>query len=209
METVEKKFRSLYVDVPIQVPSTVADFDANAKAEGRCLAEAINNVVYRGVLADFRDLLIHGREADEKAGVAAVEGLEAITGIARKTTKKTVGKREVEVWDETEGEYVARVIAARGWDKENPTELQNIADAVAKYLVFDASAAPATTKGPKKLPSDYLEAATRIITKGSWDKYSRFGLVQSGDTAKDAEALGWKIREEVLAKQRAATLAYE
>jgi hypothetical protein len=210
MET--KEFNSLFVKVPIQVPSTVTEFDDNAKRAGACLGEAINNVVYRSVLNDFRDLLIHGREASkpgETPVVEAVDGLETYTGISRKTEKKTVGKKEVEVYSETESEYIKRVCAAKAWDLDNPTELQQFATEIAKHLVFDASATVAAPKGPKKLPEDYLQAAQRILTKGNQAKYARFGITWTGETDKDAITLGWKIREEVLAEQRAKTAKYD
>jgi len=221
MQTVERKFRSVFCDVPIQVPSSVADYDALAGKEGACLASAIENVVYRGVLSDFRDLLIHGREAVEAkpaAGdqpaieaVEAVDGLEQLTGISRKTIKKTVGKKEVEVYDETEADYVRRIIAAKGWDQENPIELQQIADNIAKFLIFNPKEVERAARGPKKLPEDYKNAATRIIENNPAfkDKYARFNITWTEEKDKNIELLGWKIREEVLEEQRKKTAAYE
>ena len=208
------KYRSLFTDVPINCPSTVEEGDLNAKKAGAVLKGFIDNTVYRGVLNEFREWLIHGREAvaakDNKPAIEAIQGLEEITGVPMKTQSKVVGKKTVEVYDETDGEYIKRVAAVKGWDlDQEPNELQPYADIVAKFLVFDASVSESKPKGPVKLPADYLEAGLRIIDKGNQAKYGRFNIVWTNDRDKDATLLGWKIREEVLAKQREATKGYE
>lgn len=50
-----KTVKCVGVNYTISVPETAAEFDALAKREGACVEEAINNTIYRGTNADFRD----------------------------------------------------------------------------------------------------------------------------------------------------------
>lgn len=192
--TVTKKFRSLGCDLNVQVPSTVEAFDTSARKVGACLEEAINNVVYRGVLAEFRDSFCE--KVAEKTGIARR---------VKKTIKNTKGE-DVEVL-ENEGDFIAYVRVQKGWTEDNK-ELQSIADDVASSLLFDASATERKAPTPKKLPKDYVEAATRFFTNGTQEKWaSKFGLTLSGDQAKDIEAIGWKLKVDVEAQQKALLAA--
>lgn len=195
MQLVQQEVDTLGLTVPVMVPASVADFDSNAKREGACLKEAINNVIYRSWLADFRD--------------SFTTHVEEKTGIQRKTKTVKRGDKEVAIFDETEGDYMRRVRAEKGWTEDN-TQLQEWATEIAKTIDFDASATE-RKGGVKKLPTQYLEAAKRIITNKTTGNYARFGLTFSGDPAKlevEAAALGWKIREEVLAKEREMAKQY-
>lgn len=188
---VEQKFRSLGVEVSVQVPATVDEFDQNAKSVGACLREAVSNVVYRGVLAEFRD--------------AFCDAVEEKSGVERKrkdSGKKTEAGEVILIVDESEGEYLRRVRAEKGWTEDNSV-LQSIANEVATELVFDASATEPKERKPKKVPAKYLTAAQRIITNGTQSKYDRFGIVWTGDAAKDAETLAWKIKAEVEEAEKA------
>lgn len=212
----QQTFSSLGVDFKHDVPATVEEFDQNAKKAGQCLVEAIANVVYRNSLASFRDAMIYGLDAvkDAEGNVtrAKVPGLEEITGIKRLTKTQKRGDKEVQVPDESEMTYVKRVCAEKGWegtDDAADPNLQAIADAIAVHIKFDASAAARQPAGPKKLPEDYLNAAKRIYANGNQDKWAgKFGLTLTGDVEKDQVAMGWKIREVELKKQREATLQY-
>lgn len=178
----------------------------NAKRAGACLDEAINNVVYRGSLAEFRDVFLHGRAADADKGITALSGIEDITGIERKTKPvlkdgKPVVKDGVEasVYDETESDYFKRVVAEKGGEA---TQFQSVADEIAAAIAFDASArerkAPA---GPKKLAAKYVTTAKAILASGNFAKaQARFAQYSTpwpeftGDAEKDATALGWAIK---------------
>lgn len=216
---VEKIFSSLGVDFKHQVPASIEEFDLNAKKSNACLDEAINNVVYRNSLAEFRDAFIYGLPAltpDLEKGIttsrAKVAGLQEISGIPRKTKTEKRGDKEVQVPDESEATYVKRVAAEKGWegtdDAAHP-ELQAIADAIAPHILFDASATERKAAGPKKLPEDYLNAAKRIFANGNQEVWAKkFGLTLTGDAEKDTLTVGWKIREVELKKQRERTLEY-
>lgn len=116
----KQTFKSLGIEIALNVPENVDEFDLNAGGgttpkPGTCLAEAINNVVYRGSLADYRANFL--------------EALELLTGNERKT--EPTGKKvkvsvknadgstsEVEEdqlkFAETEAEYFNRIVAESG-----------------------------------------------------------------------------------------------
>lgn len=174
------------------VPATVEEFDQNAKKVGACLQEAVNNVIYRGVLADFR--------------ATFCEEVEKDTGIERKwkTVERGKDKKAVEVWDETEGDYITRVIATKGWT-EDRTSLQAIADRVAPTIIFDASVTEAKERGPKKLPEAYKTAAERIFTNGNEAKWAeKLKLTFGPEKDKNVELLGWAIKRVEDEKRKAA-----
>lgn len=201
-----QQFKTLGLPVNLSVPSTVEEFDANAKRTGACLEEATNNVIYRGSLAELRDLIIHGREEEKDASgkviVTAFKGLEDITGISRKTKKVKSGKeqKEVEVYDETEGEYIDRVVATK---KVELSSFQSHFDAAAALVEFDASARERKPAGPKKLAEKFKTIATEFLSgKKSLDKLNiamqksiSKMFTKTGDTEKDTLALGWLCKE--------------
>lgn len=190
MQTVTKKYRSLECDVNIQVPASNEDFDSNAKKAGACLEEAINNVVYRGVLNDFRDKFC--------------DAVEAKTGVERRTQptgKKDDKGADILEYAESEKKYVDRVRAEKGWTEDNSV-LQSIADEIATTLTFDASATERKPSLPKKLANDFRVAAERIFTNGTEAKYAtQWNLAFTGDRAKDIETLGWAIKADFTKKQ--------
>ena len=199
-----KQFESLGVKINLNIPSTVEEFDQNAKKAGACLDEAVNNIVYRGVLPDFRAMFC--------------ERVEKETGIARKFSTVKEGDKEVEVWDETEGKYMSRVRAEKGW-QEDRTQLQAIADLVSPELVFDASSPEPKAKGPRKLPAGYATAALRIFGNGNQDKWAeKLGLTYVAETgnedevkrfrSQNVETLGWAIKKVEDEKRKAAELEY-
>lgn len=191
METVAQKFRSLGCDVSINVPQTVEDFDLNAKKAGACLAEAVNNVIYRGTLNEFRDNFCE--EVEKETGVERT---------ASPTGKKNSDGTDVLEYDLSEGKYIQHVRTTKGWADDN-TVLQGIADKVAATLTFDASAPERKPSEPKKLAAMYKEAATRIFTNGNQAKWgTQFNLTYTGDQAKDIELLGWAIKRDSDEKQK-------
>jgi len=206
-----QQFKSMGLAVNLQVPSTVKEFDENAKKEGACLVEAINNVVYRGSLAEFRDLFLHGREADKEANppVTAIKGLEDVTKIARKT--KATGKKDdkgnaIEVFDETEGEYFDRVCSQL---KVEATHFQKLADEVAAALKFDASARERKPTGPKKLAAKYKDTAAAIMAGPNLKRFltdleKMVGVkwTATGDKEKDTESLGWQVKAMIEYKEK-------
>lgn len=224
-----QKYKSLGFEVSFQVPETVEEFDANAKRVGACLSEAINNVVYRSSMAEYREGFLHGYDVLDDAGkvVKHIKGVDEVTGIERKTKssgkQRTVKgadgvetKEDITVWDEKESEYLDRVIAEKGWDEATAAKnLQPIADAVAGAIAFDASARERKPAQPKKLPQMYVDSATRVIDNGNQEKIVKKLLKESntvvtltGDREKDIQALGWGIKANEDAKRAAAAAQY-
>ena len=192
-----KKFRSLGLDVNLKVPSSVDEFDQNAKRAGACLDEAINNCVYRGSLAEFRDSF--------QAVVAEKTGIERKTKPVidpkTKQPKLDADKNPVEAWDESEAEYIGRVRQEKGWNDDNVGPLQDWANEIAEALVFDASAPERKPTAPKKLAQKFKDVATRIFNNNSQEKYrAQWNLVFTGDRDKDIETLGWAVKKDVESK---------
>jgi hypothetical protein len=152
----KQEIRSLGLILNVSVPSSVQEFDQLGKREGACLDEATNNVLYRSVLAEFRDTFCEKIEADTK-----------IERKTRETTKKDKDGNPVVVFDETEGDYMKRVCAQLS---RTPESFQSVADAVVAAIVFDPSATERKAAGPKKLPKLYLDIAQSVIDQGAAEK---------------------------------------
>jgi len=151
----QAKYKSLGLEVRFNVPETVDEFDSNAKRVGACLDEATNNVIYRGSLAEFRDALC------DKVGEAY--------GIDRQTKdsgRKNTDGTPIMVYDETEADYIDRVVSTKGIKRE---ELQPLADAVASGIEFDASARERKAPKSPTIPKWALEQAKGIIASGKLD----------------------------------------
>lgn len=210
------QYSSLGIDINLSVPAEVAEFDANAGKPNACLDEAINNVVYRGMLADFRYFFLHGiSQADLDAdkehkqfaeGTTPIEGVEESSGIARKTVavldkSGNPVKKDGEAVtnfdpEDSEAKYFKRVCAEKGVE---PASFQSLADKVASALVFDASASERKAVGPKKLAAKYKEKAAKIIALGSVDALAAkfktligrdMVFTPSGDMTKTIEVTG-------------------
>ena len=194
---ISKQYDSLGVKATANgVPASVEEFDLNAKKVGACLDEAVNNVIYRSFLAGFRALFC--------------EAVEDATSISRKTKKVKRGDKEVEVFDETEGEYIRGVRLSQGWT-EDVSILQGIADKVCVNpdLVFDASATERIVQ-PKKLPEPYRQAGERIVNNGTTEKWAKqFNLALTDDRAKNIDLIGWAIKKCEDDKRKAAAVEYQ
>lgn len=187
------KYNSLGLDVNLSVPSSVEEFDLNAKKVGACLTEAINNCVYRGSLATFRTVFLHGQEANVEEGLTEISGLDTITGIERKT--KESGKKDdkgnpILTFDETEGDFFKRILAEKGVEAST---FQHHADLVASSIVFDASAKERKAPAPKKLPDWAKKTAEEFLAgtksfdklKAAYHKLVGTELVVAGETHED------------------------
>lgn len=159
-----KTYRSLGMNVPLQVPSTVEENDqlANAGESKRInptLEDAVDNVVYRSSLADFRSLFC--------------EAVEVHTGIKRHTKpvldkktnepKKNEDGSEKFVYTESEAEYFDRVLAATSRSIESFEDLKNSVVAKVKY---DPTASERGEAGPKTPPKSVYEQVDALINSG-------------------------------------------
>lgn len=183
---VTKQYSTLGFKLDFQVPETVDEFNKNAwKAEtgegNPCLAEGINNIIYRGSLAEFRDWFLHGREEkkDDKGVVieTAIAGVEQTSEIPRLTeeVKDKAGKvrmkdgNPVLKYTESEEKYFDRVIATLVKDGKFASEdlarasFEAHAKEVAAQVLFDAAAKERSSTGPKRLPAKYKLTAARLI----------------------------------------------
>jgi len=185
----------------------IIEFDQLAKRSGAGAESAVNNEIYRGVLADFRSEFC--------------ERIEAKTNIKRKvkisgrTRKNDAGEEEpIEVYDESEGKYVDGTLAQIAKDRGvsellAPVEFASILDEImsaveevngeTKPLIrFDPTRAERKVGGPKKLPDVYRKAALAIQSKGKLDAFIKhYGvqlLPESTDEEK-VEAVGFKMKQ--------------
>lgn len=229
----QRKYSSLGLDIHLAVPSFVEEFNELAKSKdpqaNPCLDEATNNIVYRGSLAEFREVFLHGRaeEKDAQGNVTAskIDGVEQVTGIARKTVPvldkddKPVLKDGVaqETWDkeDSEAKYFKRVCAEKGVE---PSSFQALAQTVADSIVFDPSATERKPSAPKNLPKDILEKATAKVGQGeeAFNKVAKLiakdlaseQVAWTGDATKDADSLGWAIKAHIAWKAKQALEKY-
>lgn len=223
-----KEYSSLGLDVPLSVPDSVQEFDLNAKRDGACLEEAVNNVVYRSALAEFREVFLHGRKEvkDSNGNTTApgIDGVEQTTGISRKSVEKELTSKDedgkpkvVDVYDESEAVYFRRVCAQLAADRKQPLDeiiksFQPLASAVAASIKFDASAEARQPSGPKKLPKSYLEAAKKVIDAGKGDHVAALLKESLGrEVTVSVEGLAAAMQEDVAqeAKRRKARLGIE
>lgn len=205
-------FKSLGLNVNVSVPSDATEFDSLAKKSGACVEEAVRNVVYRGTLAEFRDILLHGRKVvtatDTTPAVEGITGMDEMFKIERKTKptldkdgkpKKNAAGEELTAYDESEQEFFDRIVATHGI---TATDQQKLADVVNAALTFDPSASERKPAAPKKLPAKYSDIAKKILEGGKIDalntklnKALSKSFTATGDTAKDVESLGWLVKE--------------
>lgn len=181
MQVIQQKSLGYNLNVP--VPESVEEFDRLAKEQGAALREANKNVIYRSFNAEWRNTFLHGADAEKNGDTVvreAIQGLEQLTGIERKTKVVKPEKRdaadptkivqeEVTGWDETEDEYESRVMAAlvqRGDFKsteEAKASYAAHAQKVADLIPFDPSKTERKSAGPKKTPNTYVEVAKAIV----------------------------------------------
>lgn len=196
-----QEIKSLGFDLSFQVPANVSEFDALAKRDGSCLSEAISNVMYRSVLAEFRSTFC--------------EKLEALTENPRKTriSGKTKTGEDIEVYDETEADYLKRVAAEKGVET---ISFSALALEVAASIVFDPSATERKASGPKKIAKSYMEIVDSIVEQAGDEgivtvaaKLStvlgRAVVVDISTpeaTAKSKETLAWAIRDDQQRKKK-------
>ena len=201
-------FKSLGLVVELNVPSSASEFDQLARKEGACVDEAVRNVVYRGCLAEARDILLHGQKADAETGAVAITGMDDMFKMERGTEpvldkdgkpKKNAKGEELTKYSETEEDFFKRIVATH-----NVTEAdqQSLMSTVCAAITFDPSATERKPAVPKKLAAKYVENAKKLLAGGKIEELNKrlhktIGNVftATGDETKDAEALGWLVRE--------------
>jgi hypothetical protein len=209
----QTEYRSLGIDVKLNTPETVAEFDTLAKRTNACLDEATNNVVYRGMLAEYRETFCERIELETK--------IERKWKVAMKDGKPVLKDgQEVTHWDETEADYFKRVCAEK---KVEPSVYQSLADEVAASLVFDPTERERKERGPVKLAKMYVEKATEVLTQGRHEKVIQHiqkdlkdtvpvPVLADGDTeevkTKNINALGHYIKAHISWKEKNSVAKY-
>lgn len=197
-----KEYNSFQIEgsslkVAIPVPESIDEYDTLAGKPGLCLVSAVDNVVYRNVLNDFRYYFC---EEFEKAALAEFPGYvpdKPEVALKRKTKlvgKGKTGNEEKYAFAEGEAEYVRRVLPViaqlRGVEEVKVDSFQSIVDAimadVEEYgepdpvtgvkpirpkVSFDPSEAERGERQPKTLPKRFLAAGNAIIAAGKADKW--------------------------------------
>ena len=192
---VTETYDCLGLTLKIQVPRDVAEFDANAKRVGACLENAVDNVVYRGVLNRARPAFV--KLFSEKTGVSPRTIEETV--VVEDGSTKTVTKRDPR---DTDDRFIKRVLAERG---ETIEQYQSLMDTVPDVrdaegnlvVVFDASKAERQVKSPT-IPKRFVEAAKVIVEKGFGHKFmAKHSIVLPAGSTAEAElaAIAAKVRD--------------
>jgi len=180
---------SLGFDVMVQVPETVEEFDSLAGRSGACLEEATDNVIYRGVLAEFRSKLVDALEKDTSFPIEREQKKNA-----KGEPQFDKDQKPILVVSESEGAYKKRLQAHLGLDDDAfAARFAPLAQQVAQGIKFDPKA---TERKPKTPPKTYLEAARSILAQG-------------GTYEKAAGKLGAELNREVPATEEGVAFALQ
>ena len=189
------KVNTLGFELNASVPADVAEYDRMAKKEGACLESATANVIYRSVLAKFRDLFVSRVEND--SGIERAN--EPVIGSDGQPKKNDEGE-ELFRYTETEKDYFSRVCAEltkRGVYASPEAAAASFAPAaqeVMSSIVFDPAEKERTASGPKKVAKAYLELAKTREAEGKLPELAQ----------KLRQKLGnWKIEDTVESVARA------
>ena len=205
--------------LPCLFYESVEEGDKAAGRSGAVLDECNKNLQYRGANADARDLIV--TIANELSGIALREKQVVKDG---KPADDEKGNPIMEI-DEKEGEYLKRVLAtdatlkqaiqdeverrARdGWKDKDGTEYPPIA--------VDIKARERKAPKPPKLSSEIKGQAAGFLDNMDDAKITHalqkflpdVSFSRTGDKDKDIEALGWKLRDWVKAKEKQALAGF-
>jgi hypothetical protein len=159
-----------------EVPGSVEEYNSLApKRVNAVLEDAVANTLYRAVFAGFRADLADAIATD--------------SGIARKTKK--VGEKEV--FDESEGKYLARVQAELGLDDDAfAAKYQSTAQSIMNSIAFDPSVRESTASTGPRIGKNDLKLANELIARGA-DTVARvaglLGAVLNRTVATDEKSL--------------------
>lgn len=166
---IEQRYDTLEgLSAPILIYETYDE--AEAVVKDGLKREGNNNMVYRGVLPCVRDLICTIVE-----GASSVERKSTIVG-------KTKAGKDIVQW-ETEGKYVKRAMAEKGWNDLTQFQTQlddmcrNYKDgddekSVPAPLAVDLKGREYAPRGPVKLAAKYKETAANSLMTGSWSEWN-------------------------------------
>lgn len=185
---ISKNYKSLGLLIALSVAASIEEYDTLAGKEGAALESAVNNEIYRGTLAEFRSTFCDR--------VATTYGKPRKVKPSGKTKKGENGEEvETEVYAETEGVFIDRVLAELAAERGHPevdrvvefkpvldkllAETETLEDGTVVPLIrFDPKRAERKEQGPKKLPEIYKRAALAVQQGGNLDKFiAKYGVV--------------------------------
>lgn len=189
---VDQTIKSLGLDVVVSVPATPEEF---ASLGGDVMKEANNNVLYRSFLAELRDRFTER--------LSAFTEIKRATKPGNKKKDETIGK---DVWAESEGKFVDRVLAETETEIEAYKDLMEEAlkggytptgeTAPVSPLVFDPKAPDKSEGGPKTPAKTYLKAADEVIAAGNADKVAaNLGKILNREVPATQEGIAGAIRD--------------
>jgi hypothetical protein len=197
---VTKTVKTLGLQINVNVPSSVEEYDTMAKQVGACLESGVLNTIYRSYLAEFRSTF--SDKLAEKTGIARA------TKPSGKFEKDENGKdteTPILVYAETESDHFDRVLVETKTEK---SAYQDLATEVADSIAFDPSASERAPAGPKKTAAKFTKAADDLIKAGKGEAVAAFLANKLGFAVEPTvESLGRAIAEDQ--KRKAAALASE
>mgnify|MGYP001305478137 CR=1 FL=1 len=207
----ETNINSLGFELKAQVPDSVEEYDNLAKKQGACLESAVNNVLYRSVLADFR--------------AQFCEAVENNTGIKRATeptgrkSKNEDGTEEdILRFTETEAVYFKRVCAELVSNGTHTSveaaaaSFASLAQGIISNIVFDPSERERQPSQPKSVAKKYLNIAQEWVDAGQTERRVEQMRAKLGDTWKvegTVESLARAIAEDQRRKAAAVKSEYD
>lgn len=233
----EKRYGTLGgLTVPVQIYASFDEADKAAGKSGVLLDIANDNLHYRGgpaaatreaivtVLDGREDLVV--QDPKDPAKQVVIHKAKPYVGKDGKpihialedSGRKDEKGQPIQVWAESEGKFVARFLAATGWqDKEgNPSleSIQPIIDNWAKQadaggpLMVDAKEPERQPKAPPKLSEEDKSLATEFVDgKKSLDKFTKAALKYNivvaalgPDRETNITTVGWNVKAYYKAK---------
>lgn len=201
------KIKSLaFKDLNVQVPESADEFNKLAGDSDACRKEAVNNILYRSTLAEFRAEFL-----EFLAESTGIERNYEVTKPEVRDANGAVTQEERTRWTETEQTYFDRVMAALVQSGKHPSveaavasfyaDAQRILDGVK----FDPSATERASAGPKKTPKYVVEIVDAILGSSGGDlptaigKFNRKNILgltlDTGVDRKALEAAVWEDRK--------------
>jgi len=216
-DLIPQSVKTLGYEISVLVPSTVEQYDKLAGRSGSCLESAVMNVIYRSVLAEFRDTF-----TEKLAAATGIERRTVDTGKKRKVKTEnadgsiTETEEAILVWDDTDSEaqFTKRVIAtlmSRNGTSEEETyaSFQELASSVAAGILFNPAERVAASAGPKKIAKQYLDAATAIIAKGAAEAVAaKLSALLNRAVASDLNSLAAAISDDQRRKAKELANSY-
>lgn len=166
-------YKSMGLEWPLEVPSTVEEFDKMAQAEGACLANSIDHIVFHDTLGNIRSVFTEELDkflkAPERAADRVANGFPETAVEISWNKKNEAGediKKDGEVVELNEGEWFNRVKAQ--FEIKDEAVASRFGFLVPAVLAnpkcrFDPHVKPRQPGAPKKLSKESLNSADQLL----------------------------------------------